>query len=244
MPLYNCRAFVRDSIRSVIGQSYRDWELIIVDDCSADGSYEAAKAFGEREPRIRVHRLETNSGAAAARNYAIALAEGRYIAFLDSDDLWVPEKLERQLEFMQRRRSALSYTAYHRIDEAGTLRLPVVHVPETITYRGLLKRTVIACLTAMYDTEKLGKRYFDISLKKHEDYQYWLEILKRTRSAEGLDRPLAYYRVRTDSLSSNKAEAALYVWKVQREYQKIPFFQAVLNFISYAFYSVLKRLAK
>lgn len=244
MPLYNCENFVLDSIKSVIEQTCRNWELIIVDDQSTDNSYTLVSDFIADRSRIQLHQLSVNSGVATARNYAIELAKGSYIAFLDSDDLWLPDKLEKQLRFMDANHSSLSFTAYQRIDESGEISPHVVRVPPSVTYNGLLKETVIACLSAMYDASKIGKFYFETSLKKHEDYQYWLEILKTVDKADGLDIPLAYYRSRNNSLSSNKIAAASYVWKIQREYQKVPFFKALYYFTSYALHSTIKHLTK
>lgn len=244
MPLYNCENFVLDSIKSVIGQTYQNWELIIVEDQSTDNSYTLVSDFIADRPRIQLHQLSVNSGVAAARNYAVELAQGSYIAFLDSDDLWLPDKLEKQLQFMNTNHSSLSFTAYQRIDETGEISPHVVHVPSSITYNGLLKETVIACLSAMYDASRIGKFYFETSLKKHEDYQYWLEILKTIDKADGLDYPLAYYRTRNNSLSSNKISAASYVWKIQREYQSIPLLKAAYYFTSYALHSTIKHLTK
>ncbi len=244
MPMYNCEAFVEESIRSVLQQTYQDWELIIVDDGSSDRSVAAAEKCIKDESRIKLYRLERNSGAAAARNHAIALAQGEYIAFLDSDDLWAPDKLEQQIAFMQRNSSLLSFTSYQWINETGKVRNSTVQVPEYVVYEQLLRQNIIGCLTAIYDSSKIGKFYFDTSLGKHEDYQYWLEILKVIPHADGLDIPLAYYRIRPDSLSSNKVTAARYVWKILREYQKIPLPRAMYYFSTYVAKNVIKYYSK
>lgn len=244
MPLYNCETFVLSSIESVLKQTYKNWELIIVDDMSTDNSFAIAEDYIKDEPRINLYQMSENSGAAATRNYAIDLAVGDYIAFLDSDDLWVPNKLEEQVSFMQSNKLSLSFTGYEWIDEAGEQLKDIICVPKYVTYKQLLKQNIIGCLTAMYDSSKLGKFYFDTSLDKHEDYQYWLEILKVIPSAHGLDMTLAYYRIRENSLSSNKLIAASYVWKILREYQKIPFFNALYYFGIYMVRSVIKYYSK
>lgn len=240
MPLYNCETFVLDALKSVVQQSCPNWELIIVDDRSTDNSYDVVKKFVAGEPRIKLHQLPSNSGAAAARNYAIELAQGRYIAFLDSDDLWLSSKLEEQVAFMKKKNVPLSFTGYQWIDEIGHIVKTEIHVPQSVTYEKLLKQNVIGCLTAMYDSSKIGKFYFDISLAKHEDYQYWLEILKTISYAEGLDISLAYYRIRQNSLSRNKISAATYVWKILRKYQKLSLCKAIYYFGWYTYKSILK----
>lgn len=244
MPLYNCEAFVVDSIKSVQEQTYTNWELIIVDDRSTDESYQIAYKYAEEDERIRLFQSEKNGGAAAARNYAIKMASGSYIAFLDSDDIWFPNKLENQLNFMQKNDSALSFTSYQYIDEQGRSGKYIVPVPTSITYHDLLKRTAIACLTVVYDVSKIGKHYFDTTLELHEDYHYWLEILKLIDHADGISKPLAFYRVRNNSLSSNKVLAAYHVWKIQKEYQGISFLKRVYYFSSYIFYALIKHLRK
>lgn len=244
MPLYNCKDFVEDSIRSVIQQTYQDWELIIVDDRSSDRSVAVVEKCMKDESRIKLCQLEKNSGAAAARNHAIALAQGKYIAFLDSDDLWSPNKLEQQIAFMRENKSLLSFTAYQWISETGEIRKNAIQVPEYVVYKQLLQQNIIGCLTAIYDSSKIGKFYFDTSLDKHEDYQYWLEILKTIPHADGLNIPLAYYRIRQNSLSSNKLAAASYVWKILREYQEIPLPKAMYYFSTYIVKSFIKYYSK
>lgn len=244
MPLYNCSEYVMLSVKSVVAQTYRDWELLIVDDKSADNSYQVVHKFAKKDPRIKLYQLPQNSGVAYARNFAIEHAQGQIIAFLDSDDLWLPNKLESQILFMQENHALLSFTGYKWIDERGKILKEMIHVPKSVNYTQLLQQNVIGCLTAMYDSSKIGKFYFDISLKKHEDFQYWLEILKKIPNAYGLDVPLSYYRVRNNSLSSNKVIAASYVWKILREYQKIPFLKALYYFNIYIVRSIIKYYGK
>lgn len=244
MPLYNCEDFVKDSIKSILEQTYQNWELIIVDDVSIDNSYAVVEKYIRGEERIKLYKMTENSGAAATRNYAIELADGSFIAFLDSDDLWSPNKLESQILFMKNNGLVLSFSGYQWIDEKGQKLKEIIHVPQFVNYEQLLKKNIIGCLTAMYDSSKIGKFYFDISLKKHEDYQYWLEILKTIPHAGGLDIPLAYYRIRENSLSSNKLSAASYVWKILRKYQKIPFFKALYYFNIYILRSFIKYYSK
>ena len=244
MPLYNCERFVLSSIESVLKQTYKNWELIIVDDCSTDNSFTIVEEYIKDESRIILCQMGKNSGAAATRNYAIEMAAGQYIGFLDSDDLWSADKLEQQIAFMQENRSLLCFTGYQWMNEEGKVLKSTIQVPEHVEYKQLLKQNIIGCLTVMYDSSKIGKFYFDTSLDKHEDYQYWLEILKTVHHADGLDQSLAYYCIRENSLSSNKFVAASYVWKILRKYQKIPFGKAVYYFSIYVARSVIKYNSK
>lgn len=244
MPMYNSEAFVASSVKLVLEQTYTNWELIIVDDCSSDKSFEAVQKFTEEEARIHLYKLKQNSGAAFARNYAIEKAQGEYIAFLDSDDEWFPDKLERQIAFMKEKKSVLSFTGYQFMSEEGELLDTTVSVPAKVTYGQLLKQNVIGCLTAMYHSGDIGKFYFDTTLVKHEDYQYWLEMLKKVSHADGLNQKLARYRIRQNSLSSNKIHAAVYVWKILRDYQKLPVFKAMYFFGFYVLKSMIKYYGK
>ncbi|HGS4462854.1 TPA: glycosyltransferase family 2 protein [Vibrio metschnikovii] len=237
-PSFNSCDFIGNTIESVINQTLVSWEMIIVDDCSTDNSVSVTKSYIEKDPRIKLIQLKENSGAAVARNTAIEAAQGRYIAFLDSDDLWLPDKLEKQLAFMQQNDIAFSFSAYHKIDEEG-VNIGKVDVPDKITYHQLLKCCVIGCLTAMYDTEKIGKVYMPL-IRKRQDFGLWLRILKKCDMAYGIDQSLAKYRVRNGSISSNKLKAAQYNWKLYREVEKLNLFQALYYFMHYAINGVLR----
>ena len=190
-PSYNSARFIASTINSVIAQTAMSLEIIIVDDCSSDNSIEVIQSFIDRDTRIKFIKLEENSGAAVARNTAIEAASGRFIAFLDSDDLWDPEKLEKQIQFMLDKDIAFSYTAYEKIDESG-VPFDIVNVPEKISYKQLLKTNVIGCLTAMYDVEKLGKVYMPVNTKR-EDFATWLTILKKVDYAYGMVNIFSQY---------------------------------------------------
>ncbi|WP_019628314.1 glycosyltransferase family A protein [Thioalkalivibrio sp. AKL10] len=215
MPVYNGERFVESSIRSVLAQTFVDWELIVVDDASDDASRRIVRGFAEQDERIRLVQLERNEGAAVARNTAIDLSRGRYIAFLDGDDLWLAHKLERQLAFMREEGAAFSYGAYERVDENGRYLAPV-GVPDRLRYRELLKTCYVGCLTAMYDTKVFGKRYMPL-IRRRQDYALWLELLRDGETALGLNEVLGVYRVRSGSISSNKASTSLYTWRMYRE---------------------------
>lgn len=260
-PSYNCSKYIAQTIESVLAQTYQNWEMIIVDDCSKDNSIEIIESYTKKDSRIKLYILEKNSGAAIARNKAIELANGRFIAFLDSDDLWLPNKLKKQINFMVDKNLALSYTAYKKIDENGIEGTKIINVPENASYGTLLNTNYIACLTGIYDVNICGKHFMpDIShrqdyglwlniLKKigHEDYGFWLGILKKfssssssSSSAGGLNEPLALYRVHSNSLSSNKLKAAFYHWLVLRKIEKLPFFKSVYHFIQYGYHGIRK----
>lgn len=237
-PLYNCENFISSTIESVLRQTYTDWEMIIIDDKSTDSSLQKAESYVQQDPRIRIIELKKNSGAAVARNTGIKESNGKYLAFLDSDDLWLPKKLEYQVKFMYDNDIAFSYTAYRKMDEDETYR-GIVSVPENVTYNDLLNANSIGCLTAMYDVSKLGKLYMP-NIAKRQDYVLWLKILKNEKQAFGLNIPLAVYRVRNESISSDKLKAARYQWMVYREIEELNLFESMYHFINYGYYGFKK----
>lgn len=237
-PLYNCAIFVEQTIQSVLAQTFQDWEMVLVDDCSVDSSWIIAQRYVSKDHRIKLIKLDQNSGAAIARNKAIELAQGRYIAFLDSDDQWLPHKLEAQLQFMQNNDIAFSYSAYERINENGKP-IDTVGVPTKVNYSDLLKVCSIGCLTAMYDTKKLGKVYMPL-IRKRQDLGLWLRILKKVPYAYGIQQPLARYQVRPDSISANKRSAARYTWRLYRDVEHLNFAKAIYYFCFYAVNGVFR----
>lgn len=237
-PSHNCAPFISETICSVLNQSFSDWEMIVVDDCSTDESVEVIQSFVEQDSRIRLIQLSKNTGAAVARNTAIEAANGRYIAFLDSDDLWLPNKLETQLQFMQDKDIAFSYSAYEKVDEQGQP-LGLMGVPDKVNYDQLLKCCVIGCLTAIYDTHKLGKVYMPL-IRKRQDFGLWLRLLSKVDYAYGIQQPLAQYRVRSGSISSKKSNAAAYTWRLYREVEQLNLLKASYYFSHYAVRGVLR----
>ncbi len=237
-PLYNCSYYLEKTVESVLMQVFRDWELIMVDDCSTDNSLAIARRYAKQDVRIKVLQLKGNSGAAVARNTAIEAAQGRFIAFLDSDDQWLPQKLEVQLRFMQEQNVAFSYAAYEKLDEQGTV-VGRVGVPKKVSYSDMLKVSSIGCLTAMYDTEKLGKLYMPL-IRKRQDLGLWLSILKQIPYAYGIQDVLAQYQLRSDSISANKRSAAQYTWRLYREVERLSFVVASYYFAHYAVNGVLR----
>ena len=239
MPNYNGAQFLAQSIESVLAQTFENWALIIVDDVSSDNSCQIIGEYIKKDSRIELIKLEKNSGPAIARNCAIKEAQGRYIAFLDSDDLWHPEKLSKQISFMQENEIALSYTSYYSIEEESGKIIDQIHIPVKVDYHELLKQNIIGCLTAVYDTKKLGKVYMP-EIQKRQDFALWLDILKRVSYAHGMEEPLAYYRVRKTSVSSNKLIASTYNWKLYREIEKLPLYKAIYYFGWYTYRSIIK----
>ena len=232
MASYNSGHFVQEAIRLVQRQSLGCWNLLVSDDASSDSTVEMVTCLMDGDPRIRLITSSKNRGPAHARNAAIEAATGRYIAFLDSDDLWKPHKLERQIAFMQERDIAFSFSSYDKIDEDGNF-INTHYVERPVTYRDLLKSNVIGCLTAMYDTEKLGKVYMP-DVRKRQDFGLWLRILKQVDAAYPISESLAQYRVRSNSVSSNKLNAAKYTWTLYRDVEKLGLLRSVYYFAHYA----------
>ncbi len=199
MPSYNTAKFIGQSIESVLNQTYQDLELIIVDDCSTDDTDAVVAAYTDK--RIRYFKNEKNSGAAVSRNNALREATGKWIAFLDSDDLWEKDKLERQIAFMSEKKYAFSYTEYVEMSEDGEENGVWVSGPKKITKRGMFRYCWPGCLTVMYDAEKIGLVQI-ADIKKNNDYAMWLKACKRA-DCYLLQEPLARYRRRSGSISNH-----------------------------------------
>ena len=237
-PSYKSERFISQTIESVLAQTYQNWEMIIVDDVSPDDSNEIIEEYCKKDSRIKLIKLEINSGPAVARNTGIELAEGKYIAFLDSDDIWLPKKLEKQIQFMKNSNVLLCYSSYLTIDE-NSEEVNIFTIPKTkVSYKELLKTCIIGNLTAIYDAEQIGKTYMENI--GHEDYTLWLEILKKIDYAHGIKEPLAKYRVSRKSVSGNKVKSAMWQWKIYREVEKLNIFQSVYYFLQYAYHGVMK----
>ena len=239
MPLFNSATFMERSIRSVLEQTFADFELVLVDDCSEDGSLALARELSLTDARIAVVALPANLGGGGARNAGIEAAAGRYIAFIDSDDMWLRNKLEVQVAAMVRMRAALSYTDFSVINEQDEEQLVRI-APARVSYRQMLKSSVIGCSTAIYDTQILGKRYFPM-IRKRQDFALWLSILRHVDIAYKGGGVLTIYRVRTGSVSANKFSAAHFTWQVYRDVEKLPLPQAIYYFAHYALIGVGQR---
>lgn len=231
MPSYNSAQTIAASIESVMAQSYRHWELLISDDGSTDDTVAVIKKYADNEPRIKLDKLTENGGAGKARNSAIKRAQGRYIAFLDADDLWYPNKLEKQLALMQRDSIALCFSAYDRFDSNG-VRSPF-YPPETVTYPQLLKSNVIGCLTAIYDTAICGKRYMPV-IRKRQDMALWLNILRDGHKARAVTEKLANYRL-DGGISDNKLRVLSYQWQIYRDVERLNPLTSLYYFCHYVY---------
>ena len=239
MPSYNAAHYISKSIESVLAQSYENWELLIVNDASTDKTLQIANSFRLVNARIHVFDLSENMGVSGARNEALKEAKGKYIAFLDSDDLWLPKKLEKQIDFMTRQGVSVCYSWYERMDESGYV-LGLVKPPPFVTYDDLLKSNFIGNLTGIYDAEQLGKQY--LTDFRHEDYVAWLELVKKAGKAAGLQESTARYRVYSGSISSNKLQVMSWQWRIYRENQAIGFTRSCALMMHYFLHALSKRL--
>ena len=238
-PAYNAAEYIAETIESVLVQTYPKWEMLIVNDCSKDNTAEIVQSYAAKDNHIKLINLKQNSGAAVARNTAIQNAKGRYIAFLDSDDIWKKEKLQKQLSFMHQNGYAFTFTAYGHFKDRKENIQNLVKVPKSLNYKQALKGNKIGCLTVMLD--RMQVQNINFSKQKHEDYILWLNILKQGITAHGLNENLALYRTGNNkSISSNKLQSALWTWKVYRENQKI----SVLKSMYYIFFYCLNGIKK
>lgn len=239
-PIFNAENFLDETLQSIIDQTYTDWESILINDNSTDKSLAIAEKFSKLDDRFKIINVNENQGAAKARNIGIKSAEGRFIAFLDSDDLWLPEKLEKQISLMKSKSLDFTYSSYHFISEAGEV-TNKVGVPESISYNQLLKGNVIACLTAVYDSQSLGKIFMPDILKR-QDFGLWLKITKSGVTGYGIQQPLARYRLRTGSISHAKFNTMFYTWSLYRDFEGLSFFQSTMYLGGHLFLASIKRL--
>lgn len=236
MPAHNSSSYIAKSIKSVMIQSYPNWELIVVDDVSSDDTRSIVGSFMAQDERIKLIELSEHHGPALARNVGVEEAKGKYIAFLDSDDVWLPKKLEKHLEFMNRYSLALSYTSYFLMDDEGII-VDCYKTKPQITFKDLLKVNYIGCSTVIYDVSKLGKRY--MKPIRHEDYALWLQILKEIGSTKGLLEPLTVYRVGA-GISSSKWKSASWRWNIYRNELRMSVIESAWYYLSYVIHGVLK----
>ncbi|MET0676955.1 MAG: glycosyltransferase family 2 protein [Bradyrhizobium sp.] len=238
-PSWNVAALIGATIASVQAQTMTDWEFLIVDDCSTDQTPAIVESHAAQDPRITLIRQPRNGGPALARQAAIERAQGRFIAFLDSDDLWLPTKLGRQITFSQAKRAALSYTAFRRINETGSATGRLIEVPESLTYQQLLKNTSIATLTALVDREIAG--HIAMKNEPYDDFCLWLSILRPGHVAHGLNEDLARYRVRETSVSSRPLRSAAWVWHIYRNVERLSPLDSAWCFAHWSARAWLKR---
>ena len=227
-PTYNCADFIAETIKSVIAQTYSNLEMIIVDDCSSDNTEEIVKRFTEIDSRIKYHRLEKNSGAAVARTEAMRLAKGEYMAFLDSDDLWYNDKLEKQLAFMKENGYAFTCTAYEQTDEEGKSLGKIIKTVSKTDYNRLLLDCPVGNSTVMYNVGVMGK--FEVpNIRKRNDDALWLKMLKKEKYIYGIPVVLARYTVRKNGNSGNKLNLIKYHWILYRDIEHLSVARSVFH---------------
>lgn len=243
MPTFNCSQYVEESICSVLSQSYENYELLIVDDCSTDGTIEILKKFSDNK-KIRLSFLSENGGPAIARNTAIKLAEGRFVAFLDSDDIWGVNKLEKQISEMKNKNHAISYTDYDLIDEHSNVIGSSGGLVNKINYYGLLKRCIMQNSTVVYDSHLLGGKVYCPILRKRQDFGLFLSALKKTSFAYKIDQPVGeafcFYRIRSGSVSSNKMKNIPLQWKMYFRVEGLGFFKSCYYMVNWLLYGFCK----
>lgn len=238
IPVYNAEKFIGKTIESVLNQTYKNWEILIFNDKSKDNSLKIIKKYSEKDKRIKFVDSKENVGVVAARNKLIEIATGEFIAFLDADDYWKQNKLEKQIKFMLKNNALISCTEYTRVTE-DEKEINDIIIKEIITYEDMLKNNYLGCLTVIYNANKLGKRYFK-EREKNEDYVLWLEIVKETKIIFGLKENLAFYRVLNNSRSSNKIKAAKDRWNVYRKIERLSLFKSIYYFLQYVIRALKK----
>lgn len=236
MPSFNSEKTISQSIESVLNQSYSNWELLITDDKSYDSTVKIISTYVENDKRIKFFSSEVNGGAGKARNNSIKMAKGRFIAFLDADDLWLPDKLFKQINFMLENRYLFTYSQYQKF--SSTAELGIIRPPKTISYQKLLYGNVIGCLTAIYDAESLGKHYMPL-IRKRQDMGLWLEILKKVSKAYCYNEVLAKYRI-DSGMTQNKFSVLKYQWLFYRQVVGLSFLQSLMKFTVYAYKGFIK----
>ena len=244
IPCYNSAAHITETINSVSAQTMGNFEILVVDDCSTDGSADVVKAIALDEPRLRFFQQETNQGVAKARNRALREAVGRYIAYLDSDDLWAPEKLERQIAYMHKHNIGACLTSYETIEEDGTHR-NYVHVPDSISYKQYLKNTVTCSHSLLFDTTIVDKILLVMpDIRRGQDFATWCQVMKAGHVLYGLDEPLAKYRKCAGSLSSNPIKSLKRTWNIYRNVEDLSLPYAAYCQFWQLYHAVIKRIGR
>jgi len=240
-PVYNAEKYISKTIDCIIAQTYQDFELIMVDDGSKDKSVEIIESY--KDSRVRcVKNDHEKKGAFSARNKGIELAKGEYLAFIDADDLWDEKKLERTLEYMKANDAAFVFTAYEFGDEEGIGTGKIVHVPEKLSYKKALSRTVIFTSTVLMDLRKLDKKLIFMPDIASEDTATWWNILRSGIVAYGLDENLVTYRRSGGSLSSNKVVAIKRIWNLYRKNEKLGVLKSLYYMVGWAVRAVVRRI--
>lgn len=245
-PVFNAEAFIAETIESVIQQTYSNWELLLVNDNSTDASFSILKKYTAEDSRIKIFSFSENKGAGHCRNKGIEEAKGEFIAFLDADDLWKPQKLQKQLDFMLKNDAEVCFSSYQLMDEAGK-KLPIIaEALSFLNFKKLEKSNYVGNLTGIYHAEKLGKIYAPV-VRKRQDWALWLKAVQKAGMAYGIKESLAYYRVRKDSISGNKLEMLSYNYNIYRKelnYGSLRSFYKMAVFLKEHFFIKKKQLKK
>jgi teichuronic acid biosynthesis glycosyltransferase TuaG len=245
IPVYNASNYIIDTLNSVVNQTYTNWELFLVDDMSTDESVAIIKDYiknNNLDNKITLLETDVKLTAAGARNKGIAAANGHYLCYLDADDFWDEYKLQKQVNFMEKKQCAFSFTSYMFANELGKVKGKKVTVPRVLDYKHSLRNTIIWTCTVMFDLTKIDKELIYMPLVKSEDTASWWKILKHGYKAHGLNEVLSYYRRNPGSLSSNKFEGIRRIWNLYRNVEHLGILESCFNFIGYAFHAVWKRI--
>lgn len=242
MPCYNAEKYIHESIESIIAQTIPEWELLLINDASKDRTREIIDKYAEADSRIRTFNLDQNGGAAKARNVGIENSRFKYIAFLDSDDSWPAEKLQIQIEFMEKNNVQFSFTSYYIIDNQGVVK-GIRTAQKLLTYQKLITYgNDIGCLTVMYERERFKRYKFNENIRGHEDYKMWLDIVKDTKEMYALDIPLAYYRIHPGNKNLNKWRSLVWNWEVWYKYEHLGLTTVFITSVRWITFKVFQRL--
>ncbi|EMF7386757.1 glycosyltransferase family 2 protein [Vibrio parahaemolyticus] len=242
-PTYNSEKFLQDTFDCIKNQTHHQWEWLVTDDCSSDDSYRLLEQFAKEDSRVRISRNNVNSGASVTRNKSISRANGSYIAFLDSDDLWDKNKLKTQLEFMKLNDISFCFTSYEVINEEGEKLGKIIDSRPLnfVTYHDMLrKKATLGCSTVMLKNNGCDKIIMP-DLRTGQDYALWLKLLRNGNKAFHLNEILTLYRITSNSISRNKFKKAIRQWEIYREIERLPLFSALVNFYFYAYRAVFRR---
>ena len=243
MPAYNCAEYIAETIESVIKQTYEKWELIIVDDNSTDNTSSVVKNYMKNSHRIKYYKLNKNSGAATARNFALKKCEGQYIAFLDSDDLWFDTKLEEQLEFLKINQYTFTCTYYDKIDKYSNKLNYIIEYPFKVSYQELLYNCP-GNSTVIYDANAIEEKIHILPIKKRNDYVMWLQVIKKAKYLNCLEKPLSSHRLREGSLSNKKIDLVKYHWMIYREIENLSISMSLKLTTFWIYKTLLNKLKK
>ena len=238
-PTFNSAKYIAATIQSVQNQTHSNWEMIIVDDCSKDATIDIIKNFITKDSRIQLYQLESNSGPAVARNKGIENVSGKYMTFLDADDIWFEDFIENSIKTIKETGIHFVFSSYKRSDENLNFIYSDFIVPEKVTYTDILKSNSISCLTAFLDIETLGKKSMPL-IRKRQDMGLWLQYLKEIPFAYGIQEPKAIYRIRENSLSRKKSNLLKYQWQFYREVEKLNIFQSTYYMLHWMYRGFMK----